>query len=107
MLTFLDPAGATVHRGPAFFDEILFSERVSIPQPNGPVSAMVMRTPPIAGRAVYGVRGSQVAVGVQGRGEILILDQGRPGTGFQHLADRAAHVDIDHVRPGLGHDLGR
>jgi hypothetical protein len=33
-----------------------------------------MRTPPIAGRAVYGVRGSQVAVGVQGRGEILILD---------------------------------
>src|SRR5690606_28070305 len=72
--TFLNPAGATVHRGSAFFDAILFSERVTIPQPSGPVSAVVMRTPPIAGRAVYAVRGAQVAVGVQGRGEILIHD---------------------------------
>lgn len=73
-LTLLDPVGATVHRGASFFDPILFSERVTIPQPNGPVSAVVMRTPPIAGRAVYAVRGVHVAVGVQGRGEILIHD---------------------------------
>ena len=73
-LTYLDPVGATVLRGSSFFDPVLFSERVTIPQPNGPVSAVVMRTPPIAGRAVYAVRGAHVAVGVQGRGEILVHD---------------------------------
>lgn len=74
-LTFLDPSGALIHRGSGFFDPILFSERVSIEQPGGPISAMAMRTPPIAGRAVYAVRGTHVAVGVQGRGEILVHDE--------------------------------
>jgi hypothetical protein len=71
-LLFLDSGGGLLHRASAFFDPVLFSEKVSIPQPGGPIEAVVMQTPSIAGGAVYSVRGTRVAVGVQGRGEILI-----------------------------------
>lgn len=111
VLTFLDRGGATVHRGSGYFDPIFFSERVSIPQANGPINAVVMRTPPIAGRAVYAVRGTQVAVGVQGRGEILVHDTAAtvrlivrpPGWGI--LTDRARFLRhasaIDTTVPGM------
>lgn len=74
-LTYIGRDGEVLHRGPGFFDKIRYEERLVMQQPDGSsIPVTLLRSPAIAGEAVYAVHADRVAVGVQDRAEIAVYD---------------------------------